>query len=192
MLWKRRALVKLETMRCRFGPISTRKSLEGSTAEYRQSGNAKGRGGMHTDTHSHTATMFYRGPNESRPASQRLKGKKSETGSCLYEVRQTPPLSPHHHLRTLQRLPRHPCCFSNSRAASRRPHLRSHPSNGPGAVVLVLRYGFNRDGHGSVGCSWPQGADVYVAHRTGRRRAAYECSIRDPDTSRPLRNGARV
>lgn len=55
-------------------------------------------------------------------------------------------------------------------------------------MVLVLRYGFNRDGLSSFDVRGPK-ALMYMWHI---EQAAGGLHIRDPDTNRSWLNGARV
>lgn len=88
-LWKRRPLVKLETMGCRFGPISTRKRA--ARAAFR----SRPRGTVLTDVGAphHTAMLVYRGLNQ-EPWPPRIAWV-SEPG--LLSVRGTTPPSHDHH-----------------------------------------------------------------------------------------------
>ena len=90
MLWKRRPLVKLETMRCRFGPISTRKR---PAAWYRQSGKQWTWGHAHRHIDTHTPRRC--SPVVSTRAALRPKKRLKESETRSFSVRgTTPPISP--------------------------------------------------------------------------------------------------
>jgi hypothetical protein len=79
--------------------------------------------------------------------------------------------------------------FCERSPASPAGRVSAHiPARGPGAVVLVLRYGFNGDGLSSFDVRGPK-ALMYMWHI---EQAAGGLHIRDPDTNRPWHNGAHV
>jgi len=111
-------LVKLETMRCRFGPISTRKRAAAGIPTQWYS--TKGRGGMHTQTLTHTPRRCSTVVSTRAVLRPKIR-KVSETGSSVRGT--TPPIS-------LQPPATPPLqCFSSKRPASRRAHLRPNPSS---------------------------------------------------------------